>query len=320
MNCTGNTPGISVSCFNSNYPAFCKEVEANLSKSLTKLFTGLESPTASRMARSDLVSRRILRKRNACNDWTFQLSWSGSRSKCDKACSEYFETIGENCIKNKSSNKGSLDVGCGTYNFEIKPASKNTATKSVSSTSRKTSHETTITTSISSVSKKMSHSPLRASSSRTEVAPKSLSTRSKANFLTSTPLATTESPSSTPTDGSQRPLELRSVVCEDEASLPGHAPISAEHQRLLSAIICYDIVAKHDITSMDSQSEASTYTINPDGTNYFYSVSWVDGCKTTVDRQGVSTPLGESSPQCRDLVTGAYTGCKFLITALTEPN
>lgn len=300
------------------------------------------------MARSDMVSRRILMKRNACNDWTFQLSWSGSRSKCDKACSEYIEMIGEKCIKDESSNEGSLDVGCGTYNFKVKASSKTTATKSVSSTSGKTSHKPTTTTNItkstSSASKKMSNSPPRTLSSRTEATPKpiptrskasfltstplaatevtskSLSTQSKANLLTSTPLATTESPSPTPTDGAQRPLELRPVVCEDEASLPGHAPINAKNQRILSGVACYDIVFRDRITSLDSKNKALTHNIKFHGTNYFYSISWVDGCKTTVDSQGTSAPLGESGPVCRDLFIRAYTECKFLISASTEPD
>ncbi|PON24797.1 hypothetical protein TGAM01_v206305 [Trichoderma gamsii] len=170
------------------------------------------------------------------------------------------------------------------------------------------SHKTT-TTSTSFASKEISHTPPRTSSSQKEVAPKPVSTPSKAHFLTSTPLATTGSFSPTPTDSSQRPLELRPVVCEDETNLPGHAPINTEHQRMLSGIICHAIVSKHGITSVDSQSEASAYNINPDGTNYFYSVSWVDSCKTTVDRQDVSMPVGTSSFGCLDLFTRAYTEC-----------
>jgi hypothetical protein len=213
------------------------------------------------MARSDMVSRRILMKRNACNDWIFQLSWSGSHGKCDRSCSEYFEMIGEQCIKDKSSNKGSLDVGCGIYNFEVKAAFKTTTTKSVSSTSRKTFHKST-TTSTSFTSKGISHTPPRTSSSQKEVASKSVSTPSKAHFLTST-LATTESFSPSPTDSSYRPLIVGEAVCEDEADLPGHAPINEEHQSQLASIACLSLRLVQRISSMGSHSKPITYSANP---------------------------------------------------------
>lgn len=289
------------------------------------------------MARSDMVSRRTLMKRNACNDWTFHLSWSGSHGKCGKPCSEYFEMIGEKCIKDKSSNKGSLDVGCGTYNFKAEAAS----TKSVSSTSRKMSHRTatttstsstsrktsrkpsTTTTSASSTSKRMSHSPSSTSSSRTKDASKSISTPSKPSFLTSTPLATTESFPPSPTDSSYRPLIVGEAVCEDEANLPGHAPINEEHQGQLASIACNRLLLVHHISSMDSHSMPITYNANPDGTNYFYSISWIDGCETAVESQDPSLPLGslpsgkDLSPHCSDILTWAYDWCKSLIACIS---
>lgn len=255
-NCSGNTPGISVSCLNSIYPPFCKEVEADLSKGLTKSYTGLESTTNSRIARPGMMNRRILMKRNTCDKWTFQLSWSGPHGKCNKSCSKYFGIIGEQCIKDKSSNKGSLDVGCGTYNLEVKTASKTATTKS-------------------------------------------------------------ETFSPNPTNSSYRPLVVGAAVCEGEANLPGHAPINEEHQGQLASIACLRLNLVHHISFMNAHSIPMTYSANPDGTNYFYSVSWIDGCETAVESQDPYLPLGNDlSPLCSYMFTWAYDWCKYLITRI----
>ncbi|KAL6903018.1 hypothetical protein GGI43DRAFT_433149 [Trichoderma evansii] len=290
---SGHTTGISVSCLDSIYPTFCKEVEADLSKKLTKSFTGLESLTGSRIARSGMMSRRILMKRNTCDNWTLQLSWSASNGECDKSCSESFGIIGEQCIKDKSSNKASLDIGCGTYHLEVK-ASKTATAKSVSSALTKTSQ------------KKPS-----SLSSRTKVSSKSTSTSTRASSVTATTDATKSvSPSPNPTDSSYMPLVVNSAVCEDEANLPGHAPINEEHQSQLASFACLGLNLVHHISSMDSHSEPITYSANPDGTNYFYSISWIDGCETAVESQDPSLPLGSSlSPLCSNVLTWAYDWC-----------
>lgn len=271
-----------------------------MSKGLTKSYTGLESTTNSRIARPGMVNRRILLKRNTCDKWTFQLSWSGSHGKCNKSCSKYFGIIGEQCIKDKGSNKGSLDVGCGTYNLEVKTASKITTTKSASSASTKTSH-----------------SPRSTSSSRIEVPSKPASTSKKASSIMATTYATTETFSPNPTNSSYRPLVVGAAVCEDEANLPGHAPINEEHQGQLASIACLRLNLVHHISFMNAHSIPMTYSANPDGTNYFYSVSWIDGCETAVEIQDPYLPLGNDlSPLCSYMFTWAYDWCKCLITRI----
>jgi hypothetical protein len=163
--------------------------------------------------------------------------------------------------------------------FRNRAASKTTTTRAVSPISRKICHiiTTTNATSTSFVSKRTSHSLLSTSSSRTGVALKFGSAPSRASFLTSISLTTTGSFHPNPTDSSYRLLGLWPFMCEDESALSGHAPINAEHQRILSSIICHDITPKHDITSMNSQSKASTNSMSPDWANYFYSIRWVDG-------------------------------------------
>lgn len=134
--------------------------------------------------------------------------------------------------------------------------------------------------------------------------------------MTATTDATAESFSPNPTDSSYRPLVVEAAVCEDEANLPGHAPINEERQGQLASIACLSL-----ISSMDSHSEPLTYNTTPDGTNYFFSISWIDGYETAVESQDPSLPLGNNlSPLCSYTFTWAYDWCKSFISRINWTN
>ncbi|SPJ87141.1 uncharacterized protein FTOL_12166 [Fusarium torulosum] len=43
--------------------------------------------------------------------------------------------------------------------------------------------------------------------------------------------------------------------------------------------------------------------------NYWYEVSWVEGCKTTVDSQDVAYPINDKGPRCTDIFKSAFKSC-----------
>jgi hypothetical protein len=103
-------------------------------------------------------------------------------------------------------------------------------------------------------------------------------------------------------------MELKPAVCEDEANFPGHANIRREDQSRIASEFCRGLIP---IPDMDPQSEPYLQSIDHLGTNYLYYLSWIIGCKATVDRQRASTPLGEFGPHCSTLFTRAYEQCKL---------
>jgi hypothetical protein len=88
---------------------------------------------------------------------------------------------------------------------------------------------------------------------------------------------------------------------------------------MLSGIICHDMSPKHDITSMDSQSEASTnrMNMNPDETSYFYFDAWIDVREQWLT--GKAFPLLQVEIQLLlpGLFAEAQTECMFFITIST---
>lgn len=124
--------------------------------------------------------------------------------------------------------------------------------------------------------------------------------------------STTESPTSEPTEDPVTPLELKPVVCEDEANLPGHADIRAGDQRLTASIFCADYFSILHTHYMNSQNETVSGSANAAGTSYFYSVSWIDGCQTTVDVQDPRVPLEDTKLTCTKILVKAFKDCKSI--------
>ncbi|RFU78157.1 fc receptor [Trichoderma arundinaceum] len=119
----------------------------------------------------------------------------------------------------------------------------------------------------------------------------------------------TESPSPEPTEDSKTPLELKPIVCEDEANLPGHADIREEDLKLSTDIFCASFFSRLHIHHMDSQNETVSDIIDIAGTSYFYSISWVGSCETTVDTQDPRKPLGDTGVSRTKLFVKSFKDC-----------
>ncbi|KAK4073412.1 uncharacterized protein Triagg1_5238 [Trichoderma aggressivum f. europaeum] len=125
--CGGNTPGIPLFCLNTFSADFCKAVQADPSKKISKTFAGLDAtpgpigpPNMIGGHHIGMQKRTPLVSRTLCSDWSFEFHWSGAHSKCRKSCLDYLSIITTQCLRFKTNNEGSLDAGCGTYSLAIK--------------------------------------------------------------------------------------------------------------------------------------------------------------------------------------------------------
>ncbi|KAL7947386.1 hypothetical protein V8C42DRAFT_363834 [Trichoderma barbatum] len=112
------------------------------------------------------------------------------------------------------------------------------------------------------------------------------------------------------------PLELKPVVCEDEASFPGHGDVRKGDQRREAKSFCetYFFDGPNPIY-MGTQNETVWATTHFIQTNLFFSVSWIDDCETTVDRQNAMLPVGDDKFNCLDILVKTYTDCKFPLSS-----
>lgn len=259
--CGGNTPGIPLFCLNTFSTDFCRAVQADPSKKLSKTFAGLDA-TLGPIGPLNMIGdhhvgmqkRRSLVSRGLCSDWSFEFNWSGAHSKCGKFCLDYLSIIRTQCLQFKTNNEGSLDAGCGTYSLAIKPV------------------PTTSTTS------------------------------------------TAESPPE-PTEIPKTPLELKPAVCADESNFPGHVDVHKSDQKRQAESFCetYFLDRNQKAIHMSSQNE----TVSATGGGLFgdallhFSVSWVDGCETTVDSQDVMLPVGDDfNLNCGNILFKTWADCK----------
>ncbi|KAL6786784.1 hypothetical protein J3E68DRAFT_440897 [Trichoderma sp. SZMC 28012] len=258
--CGGNTPGIPLFCLNTFSTDFCRPVQADPSKNLSKTFAGLDA-TLGPIGPLNMIGdhhvgmqkRRSLVSRGLCSDWSFEFNWSGAHSKCGKSCLDYLSIIRTQCLQFKTNNEGSLDAGCGTYSLVIKPV------------------PTTSTTS------------------------------------------TAESPPE-PTEIPKTPLELKPAVCADESNFPGHVDVHKSDQKRQAESFCetYFLDRNQKGIHMSSQNE----TVSATGGGLFgdallhFSVSWVDGCETTVDSQDVMLPVGDDfNLNCGNILFKTWADC-----------
>lgn len=132
------------------------------------------------------------------------------------------------------------------------------------------------------------------------------------NWITSTTEASSTEPASTSSEKEEptktiTPLELSSKTCEDPADFSGHADIDADTQDGFAVKFC----GNSDIQFGPDDDPLEQVYYNLSDISYSYSVSWVDGCETTEDKQWVIWPLGEDSYSCQDIFVKAYEDCKF---------
>ncbi|KJX94113.1 hypothetical protein TI39_contig4216g00016 [Zymoseptoria brevis] len=122
--------------------------------------------------------------------------------------------------------------------------------------------------------------------------------------ISAEPTTSTPEPEPIPTQ-SITPLEVISAECFDEADFPGHADIQGRDQSSFSDYFCNDWNDFVDDGQRDIGPGEAVADLHVDdyGVNYWYEISWVDGCVTTVDRQDVSDPLGEGGKTCKDIMT-----------------
>ncbi|KAL9625165.1 MAG: hypothetical protein Q9160_000566 [Pyrenula sp. 1 TL-2023] len=121
----GTTSGVKANWFSGLYPQFCDEVNKDKVKALSKDLTSTDFKTPD--------SKRSLRIRTpppsgaSYGGYKFHFDWTGSKGTCRKDCSAAYKSVTSSLCgraggeQNDMSSKGSLDVGCGTYSYEVNP-------------------------------------------------------------------------------------------------------------------------------------------------------------------------------------------------------
>ena len=153
-----------------------------------------------------------------------------------------------------------------------------------------------------------------------DMSPLCVPTSSCASWIaTDAPITTTEpSPPSTPapppppppTTTPTIPLQTSGPVCNNEADFPGHDDISKSTQGDYAKEVC-DLWRSH--ADMDPSSPELSDGPVTSKAHYNYSVSWIDGCITTVPSQSLVDPLGQKADvHCHDIFVDAYKQCKSL--------
>ncbi|KAH6894711.1 hypothetical protein B0T10DRAFT_399106, partial [Thelonectria olida] len=324
--CSGDLQGVPASCFTSIYPTFCQEVDQDQSKQLTKNLTSNDIDTGSSEKRSrlDMQRRRLLARDDDCLGWTFEFDWSGAQGDCDQSCSDSMDTLEAQCIEDKTYNQGNLDVGCGTYKFTAvfdesaaSPTTTSAPLTSVVLTNLPTLTDvgTTISTpdgsscaSTATVTQCVIGSGGQSACAERPTCASWVNTQ--VIETTEIPATTTEPPPVETTSPPQTPLELKPVVCENEADFPGHADVSPSAQNSYADLFCEIDTMDNGVTDMGPGDEPlERVRLDQHEITYYYSVSWIDGCVTSVDRQDVAEPLGSDGMACKDILVKAYSDC-----------
>ncbi|KAK8117523.1 uncharacterized protein PG998_005804 [Apiospora kogelbergensis] len=109
-------------------------------------------------------------------------------------------------------------------------------------------------------------------------------------------------------------LALGRFHCNDEADFPGHGPIVGDDVRLGSQQACMNTALTED-EMYDGQSPI-TYSMTLSNVPYSFAISWVAGCKTTVDKVSPARPLNQTSQDapghdvvCTDLLYDNWANC-----------
>ncbi|KAH7139640.1 hypothetical protein B0J13DRAFT_638583 [Dactylonectria estremocensis] len=123
------------------------------------------------------------------------------------------------------------------------------------------------------------------------------------------PVTTTQAPPVV-TEPPVTPLELAPVVCVDEGTLPGHGDINGDTQGNLADVFCEVEPLDNGVSDMGPGDQPLERLREAnDEINYYYSISWVDGCVTSVARQDVLSPIGDGGASCKDILISTYNNC-----------
>ncbi|KAL7906301.1 hypothetical protein GGI35DRAFT_482472 [Trichoderma velutinum] len=123
---------------------------------------------------------------------------------------------------------------------------------------------------------------------------------------------TTESPPE-PTETPKTPLELKPVVCSDESNFPGHGDVHKRDQERQAESFCETYFLDRNQKAIYMNSQSKTVWVTGGGLfgedHLYFSVSWIDGCETTVDSQNVMLPVGDINVNCGNILFKTYTDC-----------
>ncbi|KAM0542725.1 hypothetical protein ACHAPJ_012658 [Fusarium lateritium] len=121
--------------------------------------------------------------------------------------------------------------------------------------------------------------------------------------------STAAAPPPQPTEPQKQPLQVNPAVCEDESKYPGHADIQKRDQAEMADHICEGSVSDEGQVMGPGDTMVERSFRDNYGVNYYFSISWIDGCMTTVDKQDFDKPVGGNTWTCENIFTSAYNGC-----------
>ncbi|KAK3296405.1 uncharacterized protein B0H64DRAFT_398176 [Chaetomium fimeti] len=128
-------------------------------------------------------------------------------------------------------------------------------------------------------------------------------------YSTSHPASVTPVTTSANPGPSVRPLTRDPIRCFNGADFPDRGEINSDYQDSF-ALYFGDL---NDGTIRPGDAPIKSRGKDNNGVNYDYSVEWVGGCVTTVEKQSFRYPLGTSqSLTAYVLVREDYTKCKWL--------
>lgn len=293
-------------CFMSIYSKFCADVNGHEGDELSKNLTGADAEGGSQEKRASINMRRhMLRERaESCDGWVFEHDWSGAKGDCQIPCGDSMYAFGDECFDSENSFlEGTIDVGCGTYKYTAIPTTSTTAPPF---------HLTGLPT-LTDIPGPISTpdgSSCAETATNTQCAQGGggrgqacVENTYCASWASTEP---TEAPAppeeETPPEDETTSLELGPVFCKNRGD--NHKDVSPRAVRALADAYCEANLP------VELKPGDPAYGITKSDL-YYYEVSWVEGCKTTVDLQDPYTPLGSDGPLCKDLFVKAYAGCKY---------
>lgn len=293
-------------CFMSIYSKFCADVNGHEGDELSKNLTGADAEGGSQEKRASINMRRhMLRERaESCDGWVFEHDWSGAKGDCQIPCGDSMYAFGDECFDSENSFlEGTIDVGCGTYKYTAIPTTSTTAPPF---------HLTGLPT-LTDIPGPISTpdgSSCAETATNTQCAQGGggrgqacVENTYCASWASTEP---TEAPAppeeETPPEDETTSLELGPVFCKNRGG--NHKDVSPRAVRALADAYCEANLP------VELKPGDPAYGITKSDL-YYYEVSWVEGCKTTVDLQDPYTPLGNDGPLCKDLFVKAYARCKY---------
>lgn len=121
-------------------------------------------------------------------------------------------------------------------------------------------------------------------------------------------------PEPTETEIPETPLQLKDVVCEDENDFPGHGDVSPQSQAGYAESFCGGDLAESRSKTLGPDDDPMEELKRDGGDiSYNYSISWIEGCKTEVDKQYIQWPIGEEDrfSSCSQIFSKAYGDCEY---------